>query len=136
MTIRQCKPKLIVLAQDAGVTAQIAQLARPYYQVVATPDPRWATAWLGQYRDVSVFLAAQDLAGPNLALFHRAQAMRSDVLRIVISADVQQQTILEAFRRGAVHHVLGVPLDEIALADMICSPAVAVVVSPHRVIAG
>ena len=77
MNNRNSKPKLIALVDDETTLDQIIQAARAYYEVIPARDPLWAAAWLSQYRDVTVFVASQRLAGSNVALFYRAQAMRN-----------------------------------------------------------
>ena len=131
MRIRAAKPKLIALDSDVANLERIAQIARPYYQVIPTRDARWATGWLAQYRDVSVFVAAHSLAGgEGLPLMQAARNMRPDVLTILMMRDGDSPQSLDA--GNAINHVLEKPFSAEALLDLICPEKTGTCVSPHR----
>jgi len=134
MRVRATKPKLIALHTDVSTLEFISIAVRSFYQVIPTRDPRWAMAWLGQYRDVSVFVCGRTLGhSDGLAVMESACSMRPDVLRILLTGDPAEQRALDDLERGTIQHLLEEPLLAGSLLDLVCPESVGVSASPHRV---
>ena len=136
MNNRNSKPKLIALVDDETTLDQIIQAARAYYEVIPARDPLWAAAWLSQYRDVTVFVASQRLAGSNVALFYRAQAMRNDVMRVMLTSKSEQIRFANIVAQGTINKLLIEPFEDSELLDVICLESAGVEDSPNSSVAG
>jgi hypothetical protein len=92
-------------------------------------------AWLAQYRDVSIFIASEPLAGDDLALFRKARIMRPDVLRVLLTPNMDQPQLGQAVELETVNHLLQMPFGEESLLDLICPEAAGISVTPQRLLA-
>jgi len=134
--IRHAKSKLLVLDSDQETLQAIVEVAKPYFQVIQTSDPQWAMAWLGQYRDVTVFLVDEDLQQNNGSqLLLRSQAMRPEVLRVLMSRSVDDPRVVQSLQRGIAQTLLEKPMSREALLAAIVPQAVEQNDTPHLIVA-
>jgi DNA-binding NtrC family response regulator len=134
--IRHAKSKLLVLDGDSETLHAIVEVAKPYFQVIQTSDPQWAMAWLGQYRDVTVFLVEEDLPqGSGSQLLMRSQAMRPEVLRVLMSRTVDNPNVVQSLKRGIAQTLLEKPMSREALLAAIVPQSVDQSDLPHLIVA-
>jgi hypothetical protein len=134
--IRHAKSKLLVLDSDIETLHAIVEVAKPYFQVIQTSDPQWAMAWLGQYRDVTVFLVDEDLQqGSGSQLLLRSQAMRPEVLRVLMSRTVDNPNVVQSLKRGIAQTLLEKPMSREALLAAIVPQSVEQSDTPHLIVA-
>jgi DNA-binding NtrC family response regulator len=134
--IRHAKRKLLVLNQDAQVCQAINNIAREFFQVIQSDSPQWAIAWLGQYPDVTVFLVDEELPqGSGSELLRRCQAMRPDVLRVLMSQSVSDPRILRARQRGIAQTLVQKPISRSSLLSGIMPQAIEQIDIPQPIVA-
>ena len=125
-----------MLDSDQETLQAIVEVAKPYFQVIQTSDPQWAMAWLGQYRDVTVFLVDEDLQQNNGSqLLLRSQAMRPEVLRVLMSRSVDDPRVVQSLQRGIAQTLLEKPMSREALLAAIVPQAVEQNDTPHLIVA-
>src|SRR5580704_842292 len=97
------KPKLIVLHHDSSSARQIAQMAPPVFEVLATSDPKQAMGWLAADRAVAVLVTeAATNAGGGLSLLEAARAQRPDVRRVLLTNYNNLAAIVQGLHSGAI----------------------------------
>jgi DNA-binding NtrC family response regulator len=134
--IRHAKSKLLVLDSDRQVLQAVCETVKPYFQVIQATDPQWAMAWLGQYRDVTVFLVDDELRqGSGSQLLRRAQAMRPDVLRVLMTRSLDEPRGVQSLRNGSAQKLVEKPMSRDSLLAAVMPQSVEEIDLPHVIVA-
>jgi DNA-binding response OmpR family regulator len=104
------RPRLLVVDDDSGITSTFEAILRSEgYDVVTAQDGREA---LELMRQVPFDLVLLDLLLPDIdgwTILQRIRDIRPSVRVVILSADVDVEGTIEAFRLGAVDVLLKPP---------------------------
>ena|SRR5580658_6821125 len=119
--IQRTRRKLIVLETDRPALMEVMGVARSWYEVLSTGDPRQAKAWLSENTDeIAVFVtdhAAQQFEGKSLLEHIRTQL--PDVRRVVLTAYSDLSMLIQGLHNGAIQKLVQKPIDRNELAAAI-----------------
>ena len=100
---------LLVDDEEAVLLALHETLRRAGYDIVSTTDPNAAVAEL-QKQDFSVVVTDQRMPGlTGLELLAQARALRPDTTRILITAVLNLDTVIEAINTGEIYRFIVKP---------------------------
>src|SRR5580692_9611758 len=113
--------KLIVLETDRPALSEVLAIARSWYDVLATSEPRQAKAWLGTYADeIAVFItdhSSQFFEGKSL--LEQVKTQLPDVRRIVLTSYSDLSMLIEGLHNGAIQKLVQKPINRNELAAAI-----------------
>jgi thioredoxin reductase (NADPH) len=113
--------KLIVLETDRPALSEVTAVARSWYDVLSTAEPRQAKAWLSANTDdIAVFItdhSAQFYEGKSL--LEQVKTQFPEVRRVVLTSYSDLSTLIEGLHNGAIQKLVQKPIDRNELAAAI-----------------
>jgi DNA-binding NtrC family response regulator len=120
MTPLRSRRKLIVLETDRPALSEVLAIARSWYDVFPTSEPRQAEAWLKAHPDIAVFVtdhSAQFIEGKSL--LEQVKTHLPDVRRVVLTSYSDLGTLIQGLHNGAIQKLVQKPIDRNELAAAI-----------------
>jgi len=112
MTPPRSRRKLIVLETDRPALSEVLAIARSWYDVLSTGEPRQAKAWLNAHTDIAVFVtdhSSQLFEGKSL--LEQVKTQLPDVRRVVLTSYSDLSTLIEGLHNGAIQKLVQKPID-------------------------
>jgi DNA-binding NtrC family response regulator len=131
MTPPRSRRKLIVLETDRPALSEVLAIARSWYDVLSTSEPRQAKAWLSAHADIAVFVtdhSAQIFEGKSL--LEQVKTQLPDVRRVVLTSYSDLSTLIEGLHNGAIQKLVQKPIDRNELAAAIAPIEALVAATP------
>jgi len=110
--VHRIPSKLIALDTNRPALMEIARIARPWYEVLSTVDPRQAMAWLSEHADIRVFVtdhATQQFEGKSLLEYVRTQF--PEIRRIVLTSYSDLSLLIPGLHNGVIQKLVQKPID-------------------------
>src|SRR5215472_4038249 len=105
------KHRLIALDTDRRTLHDVCELAKVWYEVLPTYDPRQAMAWLQNESTVSIFVTAQvDATFDGMSLLDKVRTICPDVRRIVMTDFCDLGRIVGGLHNGVTQKLVQKPL--------------------------
>jgi DNA-binding NtrC family response regulator len=104
---------LLALDGDETILKTISRLAAPYYEVLATRDPRKFLAWLENAKNVAVVVTEHVLqTSSGVALLQSARTMRPDARRVLLTTYHDLASIVDGLHSGAIERMVSKPFTQ------------------------
>ncbi|MCW3005268.1 MAG: hypothetical protein JWQ20_4566 [Conexibacter sp.] len=127
------KPPLIALDGDDAVLRTIAQVAAPYYLVLATRDPRKLLGWLEHYADVAAVVTEHVLqTASGVSLLQSVRTMRPAARRVLLTPYHDLASIVDGLHSGAIERLVAKPFTHAELLTAILPEGAPAAQSNHR----
>jgi DNA-binding NtrC family response regulator len=110
--VHQTQRKLIALDTDRAALVEVMRIARSWYEVLSTCDPRRAKSWLSEFTDIAVFVtdhASQHFEGENILEYARTRF--PDVRRIVLTSYGDLSQLIHGLHNGAIQKLVQKPIN-------------------------
>jgi len=110
--VHRTQSKLIALDANRQALAEVARIARPWYDVLSTGNPRQAKTWLNEQTDIAVFvtdLETQKFEGTSL--LEDVQTQFPGVRRIVLTSYSDLGLLIQGLHNGAIQKLVEKPID-------------------------
>ena len=118
--VQSIRRKLIVLDADQPVRTEVERIARSWYDVLSTAEPRQAKAWLTAHADIAVFVTdhtAQQFEGKSL--LEQTKTEFPDIRRVVLTSYSDLSMLVHGLHNGAIQKLVQKPIDRNELAGAI-----------------
>jgi DNA-binding NtrC family response regulator len=110
--VHQTQRKLIALDTDRAALIEIVRIARSWYEVLSTCDPRRAKSWFTEFSDIAVFVtdhASQLFEGENILEYARTRF--PDVRRVVLTSYADLSQLIHGLHNGAIQKLVQKPIN-------------------------